>query len=483
MTAENLKENIQSQGTALSEGKYFVLDGDIDASGIDWKTTELWTEANGFKGTIDGRGYTVKNLNIEDGVPGIFNCTEKAVVKDINFTVANFVPQANKSVFGVITADSTFKNINITFNCVFDAAVGGILSGNNAVRNTYNNIGIDADGSVIFYLVCGSGYGNTSKFADVTVYADKVNYLYGTETERTGITVNKTVRVNLTTNQDILLTNDTYSISLGTEQTGLTVQSITCDGIDLGKDLSNLDMSQIKNDLTKHGVKNIMVKGLKDGVKAMIIVPVTIITKYLTKGAELKDAVYCSTADGEKNKGAYYVIPWNLNVIGTGFTGGGWGELGEVGFAGTLDGRGHKIVNVNLSGSYGLFNALKGAVIKNVEIEVAQLNKGANASVFGVSAQDSVFENITVTFTNTFTGVQCGVLGGGNQSSGCTFKDITVNAQGSDIYRLFSAGGIIKDSKDSICGVVVNAKSVQYMYEKTDLKASGFDGVTINPDK
>jgi len=483
LTAENLKENIQSQGTALSEGKYFVLDSDIDASGIDWKTTELWTEANGFKGTIDGRGHTVKNLNIEDGVPGIFNCTESAVVKNINFTVSNFVPQANKSVFGVITTTTLFENVTVTFDCVFTATTGGILSGNNAVGNTYKNIEVNADGSTVFYLVCGAIWGRDCSYTDVSVYADKVNYLYETETEKVGITVNKTVRVNLTTNQDVLLTNDTYSISLGAEQTGLTVQSITCDGIDLGKDLNNLDMSQIKDDFTKHGVKNIVVKGQKNGEKITVIAPVTIITKYLTSGAEFKEAVYCSEEDGEKNKGAYYVIPGDLNVIGTGFTGGGWGELGKVGFAGTLDGRGHKIVNVNLSGSYGLFNALKGAVIKNVEIEVAQLNTGANASVFGVSAQDSVFENITVTFTNTFTGVQCGVLGGGNQSRGCTFKDITVNAQGSDIYRLFSAGGIVKDSKDSISGVVVNAKSVQYMYETTDLTASGFVGVTINSDK
>ena len=483
LTAENLKANIQSQGTTLSEGKYFVLDGDIDASGIDWKAEMLWTAADGFKGTIDGRGHTVKNLNIEDGVPGIFNCTENAVVKNINFTVANFVPQANKSVFGVITTTTLFENVTVTFDCVFTATTGGILSGNNAVGNTYKNIEVNADGSTVFYLVCGAIWGRDCSYTDVSVYADKVNYLYETETEKVGITVNKTVRVNLTTNQDVLLTNDTYSISLGAEQTGLTVQSITCDGIDLGKDLSNLDMSQIKDDLTKHGVKNIIVKGQKNGEKITVIAPVTIITKYLTSGAEFKEAVYCSAEDGEKNKGAYYVISGNLNVIGTGFTGGGWGELGKVGFAGTLDGRGHKIVNVNLSGSYGLFNALKGAVIKNVEIEVAQLNMGANASVFGVSAQDSVFENITVTFTNTFTGVQCGVLGGGNQSRGCTFKDITVNAQGSDIYRLFSAGGIVKDSKDSISGVVVNAKSVQYMYETTDLTASGFVGVTINSDK
>ena len=494
LTAENLKEIVQCNDATkvLNEGKYFILNADIDACDIDWKANTNWGDKKddnekpietGFKGSIDGRGFTIENLNIANGVPGIFNYTNNATVKNINFTVANFVPQGDQSIFGVITKATIFENVTINFNCVFAATTGGVLSGNNAVGNTYRNVTVMAEGSEIYYLVCGASWGKDCSYTDVNVYADKVNYLYGTETERTGITVNKTVRVNLTTNQDILLTNDTYSISLGTEQTGLIIQSITCDGIDLGKDLSNLDMSQIKNDLTKHGMKNIVVKGQKNGGKVTVVAPVTIITKYLTSGAEFKEAVYCSAEDGEKNKGAYYVIPWSLNVIGTGFTGAGWVELGAAGFAGTIDGRGLKIVNVDLSYSLGLFNALKGAVIKNVEIEVAQLNTGANASVFGVSAQDSVFENITVTFTNTFTGVECGVLGGGNQSSGCTFKDITVNAHGSDIYRLFSAGGIIKNSKDSIRGVVVNAKSVQYMYEKTDLKASGFDGVTINPDK
>ena len=494
LTAENLKEIVQCNDATkvLNEGKYFILNADIDACDIDWKANANWGDKEddnkkpietGFKGSIDGRGHTVKNLNIEDGVPGIFNYTNNATVKNINFTVANFVPQGDQSIFGVITKATIFENVTINFNCVFTATKGGVLSGNNAVGNTYRNVTVMAEGSEIYYLVCGASWGKDCSYTDVNVYADKVNYLYGTETERTDITVNKTVRFNLTTNQDILLTNDTYSISLGTEQTGLTVQSITCDGIDLGKDLNNLDMSQIKNDLTKHGVKNIIVKGLKDGAKVAFIAPVTIITKYLTSGAEFKEAVYCSAEDGEKNKGAYYVISGDLNVIGTDFASADWVALGAAGFAGTLDGRGHKIVNVDLRYSLGLFNALKGAVIKNVEIEVAQLNTEANASVFGVSAQDSVFENITVTFTNTFTGVQCGVLGGGNQSSGCTFKDITVNAQGSDIYRLFSAGGIIKNSKDSIRGVVVNAKSVQYMYETTDLTASGFGGVTINPDK
>ncbi len=482
LTKENIKANIQSQGTPLSEGKYFILTDDIDAGEIDWKASTLWTEANGFKGTIDGRGFTVKNLNIENGVPGIFNRTENAVVKNINFTVANFVPQANCSVFGVVTKKTLFENVTVTFNCVFTATTGGILSGNNSVGNTYRNVKVTAEGSEIFYLISHASNGG-SAFDGVVAEAKKINYIYGTITSVNGITTGETKEITLSDNQDILLTSDTYSVSLGAEQTGLTVQSITCDGIDLGKDLNNLDMSQIKDDLTKHGMKNIVVKGQKNGEKITVIASVTIVTKYLTRGAEFKEAVYCSAEDGEKNKGAYYVIPWNLNVIGTGFTGADWVDLGAAGFAGTIDGRGHKIVNVDLSYSLGLFNALKGAVIKNVEIEVVKMyEESAKASVFGVCAENTLFENITITFKNTFTGVKCGILGGANQSRGCTFKDITVNAQGSDIYRLFSAGDIVKNSKDNISGVVVNAKSVQYMYETTDLGTSGFD-VTVNTDE
>jgi len=482
LTKDNLKENIQSQGTVLSEGKYFILTDDIDAATVDWKTATLWEPENGFKGTIDGRGYTVRNLNIESGVSGIFNCTENAVVKDINFTIAKFVPQANMSVFGVITRYTLFENVTVTFDCTFTAATGGVLSGNNAVGNTYRNVKVTAEGSEIYYLISHASNGN-SHFEGVTVEAKKVNYIYGTITSVDGITIGETKEIILSGNQDVLLTNDTYSVSLGSTYSDLSVDSITCDGVDLGADLNNLDMTGIKADLTKHGERNIVVKGQKNGAKVTVIVPVTIITRYLTSGAELKEAVYCSASDGEKNKGAYYVIPWNLNVIGTGFTGAGWVDLGTAGFAGTIDGRGHKIVNVDLNGSLGLFNALMGAVIKNIEIEVARMYTASEyASVFGVCAQDTVFEDITITFTNTFTDAKCGILGGANQSKNCTFKNITINAQGCDIYRLFSGGTHIVGSNDKISGVVVNAKSVRYMYATTDLNASGFSGVTVNTD-
>ena len=480
LTAENIKANIQSKNEVLNKGKYFILNGDIDASQINWTTNvDAWD--NGFEGTIDGRGYTVKNLNIES--TGIFNHTNGAKIKNINFTVSSFTPTANQSVFGIVTKQTLFENISITFNCMFTATTGGILSGNNAVENTYKDILIIAEDGKINTLSQSSF---NSKFENVTVESMKMNYVYGTSPSVEGVTFKKINVVTLTNNQDILLTNETYAISLGSEGAGLTINSVTCNGVDLGTNLSNLDMSAIKSDMTKHGITNVIVKGEKDGNKATIIVPVTIITKSLTSGAEFKEAIYCANpSEGEKNKGAYYILVHNLNVSDTSFTASDddWIDLGKAGFAGTIDGRGKKLVGVNLTYSLGIFKSLKNATIKNLEIEIASLNVGSEfASVFACYADDTVFEDITITLTTPIVITKCGLLGGGNQSRNCTFKNITVNAQGSEICRLFSGGDIVKNSKNNISGITVNAKSVQYMYATTDLETSGFD-VTVNLDE
>ncbi len=499
-TFEEFKANTMftsGETSPKNEGKYYVLGGNIDAAGqsvSDYNNNgnaTTYTEyGKGFAGTIDGRGFSVNNLEYKPSdtnhgrVQGLFGGLVGATVKNITFNISTFGgDNGHFSLFGWNIKDSAFKNvmINIPETCAANLKDVGFFA-KEQNNGKFTDVTVNAPGTTIYYLLGSGSMGQYATTENVVVDAEEVKYIYDSVTSKQGVIAPRVV--TLTGNQDILMTDKTYLLDLGSEQTGLTVQSITCDGIDLGKDLNNLDMSQIKDDLTKHGVKNIVVKGQKNGEKITVIAPVTIITKYLTSGAEFKEAVYCSAKDGEKNKGAYYVISGNLNVIGTDFTGAGWVDLGAAGFAGTIDGRGHKIVNVDLSDSLGLFNALKGAVIKNVEIEVSKMNAGSvHASVFGVCAENTVFEKITITFTNTFTGASCGILGGANQSRGCTFKDITVNAQGSDIYRLFSAGGIVKDSKDSISGVVVNAKSVQYMYETTDLTASGFAGVTINPDK
>ncbi len=462
LTAENLKANIQSQGAALSEGKYFVLDSDIDASGIDWKAGMLWTEADGFKGTIDGRGYTVKNLNIEKGVPGIFNCTQYAVVKNINFTVSNFVPQGNKSVFGVITADSIFENINVTFNCVFDAKVGGILSGNNAARNTYRNIKIMAEGSEIFYLISqGSG---GSSFADVTVYADKVNYIYDTVKKRDDITVNELLEVNLTGNQDILMTDETYSLNLGDEQTGLTVTSILCDGKNLGTDLSNLDLSAFKFDYAKHGEKTVVVKGVKDSSKIKINVPVTFVTKMIKNENDLRTVVTTITDSSQKSIFGYYKLESDINYSGgfynsTGYT---WTNANN-GFRGTLDGNGKSITG--FAHAQGLFFVVgNGAVIKNVNF-ISTRWAGGIDRLLGAASYGATYEDVTIIMKSSTTpcaGIPTKHLLFADKCQNNTFTNVTVKVYSDDGITLGDVttvfGNNFTDNKCS--GVKIYCKSL-----------------------
>ena len=499
-TFDELMQSVTARNNEVEKsGAYYTLGNDIDAEGKtiytflgengSTITPEYCDLGKGFAGTLNGKGYKVYNLNLDSS--GIFRGMKDATVKNISFEIANYSEKTQgATLFASNVQDCLFEKVTVTVTKAINMETNnntGLLVVQQTKGTTFQSVNIIADDSTLTTLV-GSGYwsgtAGNNKYENCAVSCLKLNYVGYTIATIDGMDVNTTKTITLTNNQDILLTNETYAISLGSEGTGLTINSITCNGVDLGTNLSNLDMSAIKNDMTKHGITNVIVKGEKDGNKATIIAPVTIITKSLTSGAEFKEATYCANpSEGEKNKGAYYVIPWNLNVVGTGFTGGEWINVGDAGFAGTIDGRGHKIVNVSLTNSSGIFNALKGSTIKNLEIEVKNLNaQNGNASVFGYCADNTIFEDVTITFTDTFTNATCGLIGGGNQSRNCTFKNITVNAQGSDIYRLFSGGDIVKDSKNNISGITVNAKSVQYMYATTDLATSGFD-VTINLDE
>ncbi len=501
-TFDELMQSVTARNNEVEKkGAYYTLGNDIDAEGKtiytflgengSTITPEYCDLGKGFAGTLNGKGYKVSNLNLDSS--GIFRGMTGATVKNISFEIANYSEKTTgAALFASNVQDCLFEKVTVTVTKAIDMETNdnsGLLVAQQTKGTTFKSVNIIADDSTLTTLV-GSGYwsgtAGNNKYENCAVSCLKLNYVGNTIATIDGMDVKTTKTITLTNNQDILLTNETYAISLGSEGAGLTINSITCNGVDLGTNLSNLDMSAIKRDMTKHGITNVIVKGEKDGNKVTIIAPVTIITKQLKSGAEFKEATYCANpSEGEKNKGAYYILVHNLDVSDTSFTASddNWINLGEAGFAGTIDGRGHKLANVSLNDSLGIFKSLKNATIKNLEIEVASLNVSQKfASVFASYADSTVFENITITLTTPIVTTECGLLGGGNQSINCTFKDITVNAQGSDIHYLFSNGNYIKDSKNNIRRVTVNAKSVQYMYATTDLKTSGFD-VTVNLDE
>lgn len=501
-TFDELMQSVTARNNEVEKsGAYYTLGNDIDAEGKtiytflgengSTITPEYCDLGKGFAGTLNGKGYKVYNLNLDSS--GIFRGMKDATVKNISFEIANYSEKTQgATLFASNVQDCLFEKVTVTVTKAINMETNnntGLLVVQQTKGTTFQSVNIIADDSTLTTLV-GSGYwsgtAGNNKYENCAVSCLKLNYVGYTIATIDGMDVNTTKTITLTNNQDILLTNETYAISLGSEGTGLTINSITCNGVDLGTNLSNLDMSAIKNDMTKHGITNVIVKGEKDGNKVTVIAPVTIITKSLTSGAEFKEATYCAnSSEGEKNKGAYYILVHNLNVSDTSFTASDddWIDLGKAGFAGTIDGRGKKLVGVNLTYSLGIFKSLKNATIKNLEIEIASLNVGsAFASVFACYADSTVFEDITITLTTPIVTTNCGLLGGGNQSMNCTFKNITVNAQGSEICRLFSGGDIVKNSKNNISGITVSAKSVQYMYATTDLETSGFD-VTVNLDE
>ena len=432
LTADNIKANIQSKNEVLNKGKYFILNGDIDASQINWTTNvDAWD--NGFEGTIDGRGYTVKNLNIES--TGIFNHTNGAKIKNINFIVSSFTPTANQSVFGIVTKQTLFENISITFNCMFTATTGGILSGNNAVKNTYKDIQIIAEDGKINTLSQSSF---NSKFENVTVEAMKMNYVHNEISSVDGVTFKEIKVVTLTNNQDILMTDETCLLDLGSEQTGLTVNSIVCDGENLGTDLSNLDLTAFKTDYAKHGEKTVVVNGVKDNSKIKINVPVTFVTKIVSTVEDLRTITRKATDTTLNAIFGYYKLANDINCNGEpdwgGFHNNADFNIGENtnGFRGTLNGNGYTITGK--CHSNGLFKVIgKDAVIKNITFVSVQWTSAATGGLFGYAAFDATFDNVNIIMKSSDGSTpKDGELLFSSSCSGNKFNKLTVKVYSDD---------------------------------------------------
>lgn len=490
LTAENFKEIVQCNDATkvLNEGKYFILNADIDACDIDWKANANWGDKKddnekpietGFKGSIDGRGYTVKNLNIES--TGIFNHTNGATIKNINFTVSSFTPTANQSVFGIVTEQTLFENISITFNCMFTATTGGILSGNNAVKNTYKDIQIIAEDGKINTLSQSSF---NSKFENVTVEAMKMNYVHNEISSVDGVTFKEIKVVSLTNNQDILLTNKTYAISLGSESTGLTVNSITCNGVDLGTNLSNLDMSAIKSDMTKHGITNVIVKGEKDGNKVTIIAPVTLVTKMISTQTELRSVVTTITDTTVKAIFGYYKLANDIDYS-DGFISHTmpymWTDSSN-GFRATLDGNGKTITG--FAHAQGMFFVIgNGAVIKNITFVSTRWAGGTTDRLFGSVCYNATFENVNIVMKGDGKQpVPSNHLLFADACQNNTFKNVTLRVysdNGSTLAGLSTVFG--KNFTGNICeGVKIYCASITELgKDSSSNSVKQYDGIEI----
>lgn len=447
-TFEEFKANTMftsGETSPKNDGKYYVLGGNIDAAGqsvSDYNNNgnaTAWTDSGkGFAGTIDGRGFSVNNLEYKPSdtnhwrAEGLFGGLIGATVKDITFNISTFGgDNGNFSLFGWNIKDSTFKNvtINIPETCAANLQKGGFFAVQNNNGKFYD-VTVNAPGTTILYLLGSGSMGQYATTENVVVDAEEVKYIYESVTSKQGVIAPRVV--TLTGNQNILMTNETYSLNLGDEQTGLTVTSILCDGKNLGTNLSNLDLSAFKSDYAKHGEKTIVVKGVKGDSKIKINVPVTFVTKMIGSVEDLRTITQTATDTTLNAIFGYYKLTNDINCNGEpdwgGFTNNAGFDSGKEtnGFRGTLDGNGY--VLTGKCHSNGLFKVIgKDAVIKNITFVSVQWTNSASGGLFGHAAFGATFDNVNVLLKSTDGSTPNeGALLFLSSCSGNTFNKLTV---------------------------------------------------------
>lgn len=396
-----------------NKGKYFVLGGDIDASGKSVSSyvsegskktvgSDNVAYGKGFAGTIDGRGYSINNLEYKQGevnnwnAQGLFGALTDATIKNITFNVSSLNDRTDNyfSMFAWYIKGGIFRNITINIPEGLATKLPHIFAIDHN-SGKFIDVTVNAPGVTIQQLL--AKVDGTTQYAsaeNLVVDAEEVKYIYGDVTTKEGIIVPK--NVVLTENVDIVMTDDVYAVNLGEEYAALTINSITCDGISLGTDLAKLDLSAFKSDYTKHGNKTITVKGRKDGGIVKITVPVTLVTKMISTQDELRSVVTTITDTTLNAIFGYYKLANDINYSG-GFHNGdpafSWWNS-KHGFRATLDGDGKTITG--FAHNQGLFNSIgEGAVIKNINF-VSTRWSGSNDRLFGIASYGAKYENVTI---------------------------------------------------------------------------------------
>lgn len=125
----------------------FVLVNDIDCTGLSLPDTgKYWENSRGFRGTFDGRGYTISNLEV--GANGLFGNLTHAIIKNVNFTdvrlVANQGSGAYVSLFATRVFDTTIKDVSMQFSSY--VVGGGLMFFETTFDSTFTGLTINISG-------------------------------------------------------------------------------------------------------------------------------------------------------------------------------------------------------------------------------------------------------------------------------------------------------------------------------------------------
>ena len=431
----------------------------------------------GFRGTLDGNGFTIQETFWNTGLFGYIG--KGAVIKNITFNVNKYANDKEYMLFGYSMVGATLENVNVNVTPqtgdgrteIKNNGVSGLLTSIFAYGNTFNNVVVDARdtdidtlfGSCAYYGYTGSAANTFDK--DCKVVAKSllglacINNAEGVKKTDSAfisgadnLTVAKVGAAKWSTNEIVLsssIGND-YSVNLGDYTTAATILPATFGGEAVDYCQGTLTLTdEFKNNTQKHGNRNLCLIAENGGEYYNIKVQVTVITKEISDINTLTAAL--TPDEGSNAVYGYYRLSKDLDSNG-------WYSVGyaekwtgvqrsnpEFGFRGTFDGNGKKISSWFWAD--GLFGVVgKGAVIKNLTINNKQYqgDKGSLNTLFGYSMMGATMDKVTVNIlsggieaipTNAAGGLLTCLGAYGN-----TLKNVTINAKGLAIDTLFGTG-------------------------------------------
>lgn len=427
----------------------YVLGNDINMNNTQSDNSgSSPTQAYGFRGTFDGRGYTITNYS-PTWKPLFGMIGYKALVRNLNLTNVSFQQGDAHGVLSRSASSATIENINISFKSVsvfgghegLKSQKSGMINGSGSgVANTFKNITVNAQGFHL-YGVLGNRMGADTyenyvvncKDYDVLGFAnDGANPVTSVD----GVTVNldPVIEELDAPTKAYTISSSTGSYTLPSEYASMNVTSVTLrnTSISLGSDLANLDFSAIKDNANYLGYNGIVITGTLNGEPTVVAAKIAFADKVVTTAEELTAAVTDNTNDGKCLSG--YV------ALGNDISGSFGCDLDvswNDGFHGTFNGCGYT-VTMN-STARGLFTLTDKATIMNTKFVALNMTQSWKTHILSHKMSNTVIENCQFEYSiaNTETcdgnaGIVTGPFGGGPN----TIKNSTFTNTGTTAAKL-----------------------------------------------
>jgi len=349
---------------SLIKGKHYRL-------GCDITLDETWTPIPDFTGSLDGNGYTVKNLNV-------YNKNHAGLFEKVTGTVKNLTVYGDVSagkVAGIIAGenDGTIENcVAVGTLSVNTDYAGGICGKNNGVvKNCLSSLYSITSGSFAGGIA-GGNFGTleaclaASNVVASDMYAGGIAGVNNGGTIHTCVSACMTVHDVLTLNSGRITTNKNGGIL---DRNYFYLEAISDDYYE-----EPSDHSQNGYDASWENLRNMhFYQELGWDTSAWIhssngfrlISPKSAQAPELTPGETIYFPLPINSTEGlrniDKNPSGHYILTNDISLTLP------WKIICATdGFSGTFDGNNHTIFNLNLNTQPGFFSNITGGTVKNL---------------------------------------------------------------------------------------------------------------------